>query len=398
MRYASDETALRRARNLVSAALLVTTACAATETAGSPDTGVDAAGRDAPVETGPEAPCDPIDRRFPGPCVETAISGDGTPTVSRRFGYDSAGRTTLARDELDDREERWTYDPAGELLTYAESARGTVRVAMTCTHVYDRDRLVDSVCDGGPGGPDGQPETATHRTYDATGRPLTVESDGEPPFEPPDGAPDSIRRFEYDGAGRQTVDAQDFDANGVDDRRLSWVRDGDGRVTEERLDRDADGDAETIHIWTYDTAGHLMAERVDDDGDGVWDKERTYTLDVEGRPMAERYTFAGPFGDTVSVDTAHEYRSDGQLSRSIATWSDGSSSTAVWFYDADGRPRRREEESQGVFGGDLDTGPQRSTEDFDCAGNRVAESFDRGADGSVDSGLLYTFDDACYPR
>jgi YD repeat-containing protein len=346
-------------------------------------------------------PCT-VDRRFPGPCAEFVRSPDGAERPVRERAWDAAAHLVLDRrfgpDGTPGDEETWTYDSHGQRTSYVQRSRGRVLVADVCTHVYQGERLVESACDGGPGGPDGTPEVRTTFAYDAEGRVVRAESDGEPPFEAPDGTPDSVVTHRYDAAGREVETAQDTDADGDVDRSTRRTFDETGRPTSVEEDRTGDGRGERRTEWTYDDATGRSTERVDDGGDGTWESERVTTHDADGRVLTETATYLGLDGLPYTVETTHTLRPDGQPERRVTTWSDGSGSTTAYTYDATDRLETTVTESAGPMGSDAEAPPMRHTTTFDCAGNELAFTTDVGRDGTIDDEGRFTYDDACWPR
>lgn len=344
----------------------------------------------------PDAGCATVDALFPGPCETLSQHGDGPAVRDRAYTYDADGRTTSDTDGR--HTETWKYDEHGELLEYTEGAGADIRVRSVCEHTYDGERLVLSSCDDGPGGPDGTPETVTTQTWDEHGRLAKIESDGEPPTEAPDGTPDSAITYTYDAAGNVSTRVDDWDANETPDRVTTHTWNARGQELTREVDTGADGMLEERFTWTYDDGGHLIEETRDQDGDGAAEWQSRTTWDAEGRITRVDTSGPGAWEDVVTVVERRAYDAGGRLDRTTVEWSDGSRSESSRTYDAEGWLREITTDTSGVFGGDVDRGPVRSTEAFDCVGNPVRTTSDQGADGTVEDTWLNEYDDACWPR
>jgi hypothetical protein len=365
-----------------------------------------AAGTDDPADaTAPDAgrfACTGVDRLFPGPCGWSSFRGQEAPAREVAFAYDAAGRKTLeerfAQGGGRQNKTTWLYDDAGHLLDYREYYGDQLAVQSVCVHDVQGDRLTRVTCDGGPGGPDGAPETVDDYTYDAAGNVLTISSDGEPPFEAPDGTPDSVMTYTYDDAGHRTRESLDSDANGTPDRVVTHEFDAGGHDVGLTRDQDGDGAPELTETRAYDASDRLTDETWDQDGDGVAEQTRHTTYDVDGRVTEVVTDGPGPLGDLIHVVRKQTYDAEGRLDVIEETWSDGSHSRTEHIYDEAGRLRERASVSAGVFGGDVDGPVGTSFDRFDCNGNQLDDRFDEGDDGTIDWGTLYTYDDACWPR
>jgi hypothetical protein len=150
--------------------------------------------------------------------------------------------------------------------------------------------------------------------------------------------------------------------------------------------------------WTYDDDGRLIKETKDQDGDGVAEWQSRTTWDAEGRITRVETSGPGAWEEVVTVVERRTYDAAGRLDRTTVEWSDGSRSESSRTYDAEGWLREITTDTSGVFGGDVDTGPARSMEVFDCVGNPVRATSDRGADGTVEDTWFNEYDDACWPR
>jgi hypothetical protein len=194
------------------------------------------------------------------------------PRATSAFAYDGAGRKILeeryAMGGGRQNKTTWAYDDAGHLLDYREYYGDQLAVQSVCEHDVQDGRLMRVTCDGGPGGPDGAPETVDDYTYDAAGNVLTVSSDGEPPFEAPDGTPDSVMTYTYDDAGRRTRESLDSDANGTADRIVTHEFDAGGHDVGLTRDQNGDGVPELTETRVYDASDRLTDETWDQDGDG----------------------------------------------------------------------------------------------------------------------------------
>jgi serralysin len=375
---------------LLSAAGLL--ACTAEDTEDTADDAPDA-GRFA---------CTGVDRLFPGPCAQSTFRGEEAPVREVAFAYDAAGRRTLeerfAPGGGPQNKTTWLYDADGRLLDYREYYGDQLAVQSVCVHDVQGDRLTRVTCDGGPGGPDGTPETVDDYTYDAAGNVLTISSDGEPPFEAPDGTPDSVMTYTYDADGHRTGESLDSDANGMPDRVVTHEFDAGGHDVGLTRDQDGDGVPELTETRTYDASDRLTDETWDQDGDGVAEQTRHTTYDVDGRVTEVVSDGPGPFGDAIHVVQTRTYDAEGRLDVVEETWSDGSHRQIQHVYDEAGRLREVSSAESGPFGGDAEAPAGTAFTRYDCNGNVLDARFDVGDDDEIDSGTIYTYDDACWPR
>lgn len=346
--------------------------------------------------------CTGVDRLFPGPCAQRSLGDDALYTREVVCAYDAAGRKTLeerigVRGDTQSKT-TWAYDDAGRLLDYREYFAGRVAVESVCVHDVEAGRVTRVTCDGGPGGPDGTPDSVVTYTYDAAGNVLTISSDGEPPFEAPDGTPDSVMTYTYDDAGHRTRESLDSDANGTPDRVVTHEFDAGGHDVGMTRDQNGDGTPELTETRTYDASDRLTDETWDRDGDGVAEQTRHTSYDVDGRVSEVITDSPGPFGDLIEAVETRSYDAEGRLDVIEETWSDGSHSRTEHIYDEEGRLREVSNAESGPFGGDAEAPAGTVFTRYDCNGNQLDARFDLGDDDVIDSGTIYTYDDACWPR
>ncbi len=320
-----------------------------------------------------------VDRHFPGPCTEAAygegVAAADAPRKLRGYVYDAAGRPVLSDTFNTDgslaSRTRWRFDDRGEPVEYAIYAGSVLSLRGVCVNTYTDGRLVLSVCDQGPDGPDGISDTTVRRTYDAAGRVTRIESAGASRWRPTD----AVQTFTYDAAGRVLVEAM-FDLTGTPVAR-------------------------TTH--TYDATGHEVRE-VEDDADPTTPPHETHTTwDTDGRVEATVERFADPDGLPTEIRTSHTYDAAGHLVRSEArSFVAGEPSVlgttvTIFTYDAEGRLRSAQRDEDGWQGSDAVGPPTRQITSYDAMGNplRVENTSDGQRGGT---GTLYTYSDTCWPR
>ncbi|MCC5834616.1 MAG: RHS repeat protein [Opitutales bacterium] len=257
-----------------------------------------------------------------------------------RFKYDELGRQ-IAKQYPNGSTESWTYDANGNEITYVNRA-GNVR-----TRSYDvRNRLIASAWD------DGSP--AESRSYDAMGRLLEVEQEGE-----------SLHRYAYDAAGLLISETQKIFAAG-EARKVAYSHTPGGKRDTLRY---PDG---TEIAYAYNARGEVEAI-----GAPNADPFVRYERDASGRVIRKPYAN--------QVFSASEYDAVGQLIYRERSRAEQAISSEEYQFDPAGNRTATifAEDRAEAYGYDavnqlvevhqfgLGDSPERSTWfDYDAVGNR----------------------------
>jgi len=159
---------------------------------------------------------------------------------------------------------------------------------------------------------------------------------------------------------------RDRDADGAHDWVSTYELDGDGRVLREEMDSDGDGDLNFVNVMTYDDEGREILRELDEDADG--EPELSYET---------------------------EYRSDGQIARTVDFHHETEIASVDYVYDDDGFLIERvgnlpDGHTHGGAG-------SRTTYENDENGCPVVTTQDDYDDGMIELIMMSEVDEQCRP-
>jgi RHS repeat-associated protein len=239
--------------------------------------------------------------------VPTSITDFNGKTTA--FTLDSHGNVLTEQDPVSGHQETWTYNSAGQVLTFTDGNNHTT------TYAYDSDGRLKTVTDGNN-------HTTTY-TYDNAGNMATVtDANGHTTSYVYDSADRLVSETEPSGGGTTSYT---YDG----DNNLLTVTDPDHNTTTYTYNAEDEVATETsptggVTTYTYDGQGNLT-QVVDPDGHTI-----QYKYDADNRETTE--TWVNPQGGTAIDVFTTTYDNNGN----VASISDNYSKYA-FTYDSNNR-------------------------------------------------------------
>lgn len=278
------------------------------------------------------------------PEVACAAEAEGPRAI--RYTFDGAGRVTSAPG---DGLEVSAYDAQGRRVRHEIADDGCLRIRWSWFY----DGPVEVQRHDAPGETPGCVERRTVGEVDVEVREdpgcdcadVTVRRtcevvDGRPvrcEHLRPDGTVSEVETMVWSPEGLLLRDADDFEADGVDDAVEAWTYDAQGRRTS-RLSWIGPCDeppCRTRWTWTYEDAQRRVTERVDLGDDGAIDRVDRRTADAEGRPVRREVSADGD-DDFESVIT-WDYAVEGAITTTTRSHNGEVNLVETVEVDADGR-------------------------------------------------------------
>jgi hypothetical protein len=220
-----------------------------------------------------------------------------------------------------------------------------------------------------------------------------------------DGMPEIVTSFEFDAEGRRVRVTKDEPAGGplesdstsqydANDNRIRqdsssgqitiWEYDANGNQTAFKRDDGDGGTPEYEDLSKFDANSNRIGSSTDEDGDGSIDRSATFEFDADGNEIRrEDFTPGNPM--PVRIFT-YDYNADGQLT--MIRFDDGADGTidssTVNTYDENGR-----QTSSLISNNVADT---LYTFRYDAIGNRTRIDTDDFNDGDIDSSDTWEYD------
>ena len=233
-----------------------------------------------------------------------------------------------SRSQGDDLE-TYSYDADRNLLAYRFELTSGINCYMcrSNTYTYDNNRnLLTSRADSDGDGTDNRVKTYT---YDAAGNQLSFSEDFY------NNGYVNITTYSYDPYGNVLTESYDGGSNGNFERLYTFTYDANGNRMTGSQDTNGDGTANIITTSTYDADVNLLTKSQDANGDGTANIITTYTYDADGNRLTDSYDADGD--GAANIITTYTYNGNGiMLSDSYDNSDDDSHNyTRTYLYDAD---------------------------------------------------------------